>query len=246
MTYQPFVIDGAGRDGRWVVLCDHASNTVPDFVASGTLGVGPDDMARHIAYDPGAEGVSRALAAALNGPAILSRFSRLVIDPNRGEDDPTLIMQLYDGTIIPGNRGISDLDMNERLRRCHRPYHGAVAQQAAARVAPVIVSIHSYTPQLRGHAPRPWQMGLLYSTDTRLAHPLLARLRAEPDLSVGDNQPYTGHLPGDTIARHAIAERRPNVLIELRNDLIQTVAQQRAWGARLASILVDTLAREGL
>ncbi len=246
MTYQPFVIDGAGRDGRWVVLCDHASNTVPDFVDGGTLGVGPGDMARHIAYDPGAEGVSRALAAALNGPAILSRFSRLVIDPNRGEDDPTLIMQLYDGTIIPGNRGISDLDMDERLRRCHRPYHGAVAQQAAQRNAPVIVSIHSYTPQLRGHAPRPWQMGLLYSTDTRLAYPLLARLRAEPDLSVGDNQPYTGHLPGDTIARHAIAERRPNVLIELRNDLIQTVAQQRAWAARLASILVDTLAREGL
>ncbi len=246
MTYEPFVIDGAGRDGRWVVLCDHASNTVPDFVAGGTLGVGAGDMARHIAYDPGAEGVSRALAAALNGPAILSRFSRLVIDPNRGEDDPTLIMQLYDGTIIPGNRGISDLDMDERLRRCHMPYHGAVARQAAQRVAPVIVSVHSYTPQLRGHAPRPWQMGLLYSTDTRLAHPLLARLQAEPDLSVGDNQPYTGHLPGDTIARHAIAERRPNVLIELRNDLIQTEAQQRAWGIRLAGLLVDTLAREGL
>ncbi|MCQ0094116.1 N-formylglutamate amidohydrolase [Roseovarius sp. M141] len=246
MTYQPFVVDGAGRNGRWVVLCDHASNLVPDFVAGGTLGVGPGDMARHIAYDPGAEGVSRALAAALNGPAILSRFSRLVIDPNRGEDDPTLIMQLYDGTIIPGNRGISGINMDERLMRCHRPYHNAVARQAAQRAAPVIVSIHSYTPQLRGHAPRPWQMGLLYSTDTRLAHPLLARLRAEPDLSVGDNQPYTGHLPGDTIARHAIAEHRPNVLIELRNDLIRTEAQQRAWGARLASILVETLAREGL
>ncbi|HEY9038466.1 MAG TPA: N-formylglutamate amidohydrolase [Roseovarius sp.] len=246
MTYQPFIIDGADRDGRWVVLCDHASNTVPDFVAGGSLGVEPGDMARHIAYDPGAEGVSRALAAALNGPVILSRFSRLVIDPNRGEDDPTLIMQLYDGTIIPGNRGISDIDMGERLRRCHRPYHDAVARQAAQRVEPVIVSVHSYTPQLRGHAPRPWQLGLLYSTDKRLAHPLLARLRAEPDLSVGDNQPYTGHLPGDTIARHAIATRRPNVLIELRNDLIQTEAQQRAWGARLAALLVDTLAREGL
>ena len=245
MTYQSFDVDGSGRDGRWVVLCDHASNIVPDFVG-GTLGVSAADMARHIAYDLGAEGVSRALAAALNGPAILSRFSRLVIDPNRGEDDPTLIMQLYDGTIIPGNRGISDVDMGERLRRCYRPYHSAVAEMAARRRAPVIVSVHSYTPQLRGHPPRPWQVGLLYATDTRLAHPLLARLRAEPDLSVGDNQPYTGHLPGDTIARHAIAMRRPNVLIELRNDLIQTEAQQRTWGARLALMLIDTLTREGL
>lgn len=246
MTYEPFVVDGAGRKGRWTVLCDHACNLVPDFVAGGTLGVGKRDMARHIAYDPGAEGVSRALAAALDSPAILSRFSRLVIDPNRGENDPTLIMQLYDGTIIPGNRGISDLDAGERLRRCYRPYHNAVASLAAARAAPVIVSIHSFTPRLRARPPRPWQLGLLYSTDTRLARPLLARLRAEPDLSVGDNQPYTGHLPGDTIARHAIAAGRPNVLIELRNDLIQTEAQQRSWGARLAEVLVQTLAREGL
>jgi predicted N-formylglutamate amidohydrolase len=246
MTYQPVVLDGVAREGRWVVLCDHASNTVPGFVGGGCLGVGPADMARHIAYDPGAEGVSRALAAALDGPAVLSRFSRLVIDPNRGEDDPTLIMQLYDGTIIPGNRGMSDLDAGERLRRCYRPYHDAAARMAAARRAPVIVCIHSFTPRLRGHPPRPWQVGVLYSTDTRLARPLLARLRDEPDLSVGDNQPYTGHLPGDTIARHGLAEGRPNVLIELRNDLIQTEAQQRAWAARLAPMLVGALAAAGI
>jgi predicted N-formylglutamate amidohydrolase len=245
MTYNPFVIDGAQRRGRWVVLCDHASNHVPDFVEGG-LGMTGADMNRHIAYDPGAEGVSRALAAALDGPAILSRFSRLVIDPNRGEDDPTLIMQVYDGTIIRGNRGISGLDADERLRRCHRPYHGAVAEALATRAAPVVVSVHSFTPQLRGRPLRPWQIGVLYSTDTKLARPLLARLRAEPDLTVGDNQPYTGHLPGDTIARHAIAQGRPNVLIELRNDLIETQAQQRAWAARLAPILMETLARAGL
>ncbi len=246
MTYNPFVIDGENRPGRWTVLCDHASNVVPDFVNGGCLGVAAADMARHIAYDPGAEGVSRALAAALDGPAVLSRFSRLVIDPNRGEGDPTLIMQLYDGTIIPGNRGISDLDADERMRRCHRPYHEAVSRLAAGRAAPVLVSVHSYTPQLRGRPPRPWQIGVLYSTDTRLAHPLLARLRGEPGLSVGDNQPYSGHLPGDTIARHGIERGRPNVLIELRNDLIETEAQQSAWAARLAPILAETLAEAGL
>jgi predicted N-formylglutamate amidohydrolase len=246
VTYNPFVIDGENRPGRWTVLCDHASNVVPDFVNGGCLGVAAADMVRHIAYDPGAEGVSRALAAALDGPAVLSRFSRLVIDPNRGEGDPTLIMQLYDGTIIPGNRGISDLDADERMRRCHRPYHEAVSRLAAGRAAPVLVSVHSYTPQLRGRPPRPWQIGVLYSTDTRLAHPLLARLRGEPGLSVGDNQPYTGHLPDDTIARHGIERGRPNVLIELRNDLIETEAQQSAWAARLAPILAETLAEAGL
>lgn len=246
MTFQPFLVDGAGRSGRWVVLCDHASNLVPDFVNGGGLGVAPTDMARHIAYDPGAAGVSRALAAALDGPAILSQFSRLVIDPNRGEDDPTLIMQLYDGTIIPGNRRISDVDAGERLMRCHRPYHAAVAELAAQRSAPVIVSIHSFTPRLRARPPRPWQIGVLYAADTRLAHPLLSRLRAEPDLAVGDNQPYTGRLPGDTIDRHAILHGHPNVLIELRNDLIATQAQQRTWAARLAPMLIETLAREGL
>ncbi|MFD0860343.1 N-formylglutamate amidohydrolase [Roseovarius aquimarinus] len=246
MTFHPVVMDGETREGRWLVLCDHASNFVPDFANGGCLGVAPEDMARHIAYDPGAEGVSRALAAMLNGPAVLSRFSRLVIDPNRGEDDPTLIMQLYDGTIIPGNRGISEIDAGERLRRCHRPYHEAISRAADARPAPVLVSVHSFTPQLRGRPPRPWQIGVLYSTDTRLAHPLLRRLRAEPDLSVGDNQPYTGHLPGDTIARHGIGKGRPNVLIELRNDLIATEAQQKAWAARLAPILAETLAEAEL
>ena len=246
MTYHPFVIDGADRPGRWTILCDHASNDVPEFVGGGSLGVAPGDMARHIAYDPGAEGVSRALAAQFDGPAVLSRFSRLVIDPNRGEDDPTLIMQLYDGTIIPGNRALSALDADERLRRCYRPYHEAAARMAAGRAAPLILSIHSFTPRLRGRPPRPWQIGVLYSTDTRLAHPLLARLAAEPDLSVGDNQPYTGHLPGDTLARHAIGPGRPNVLIELRNDLIETEAQQKAWAARLAPILAETLAETGL
>lgn len=246
MTYKSFVIDGALRRGRWLVLCDHASNHVPEFVNDGTLGVAAGDMSRHIAYDLGAAGVTRALAELLDGPAILSRFSRLVIDPNRGEDDPTLIMQLYDGTIIPGNRGLSALDASERLRRCYRPYHDAIAEVAATRSAPVLVSIHSFTPQLKGRPPRPWQIGILYSSDTRFAHPLMARLNAEPDLSVGDNQPYIGHLPGDTIARHAIAQGRANVLIELRNDLIKTEAEQRAWALRLAPILMETLARAGL
>lgn len=246
MIYHPYEIEGAARPGRFLVTCDHAANTVPSFVNGGTLGLAARDMARHIAYDVGAAGVARALAQALNGPAILTNFSRLVIDPNRGEDDPTLVMKLYDGTVIPGNRHIDTTEMERRLNRLYRPYHTALAELAARRDDTVIVSIHSFTKQLRGRAPRPWHIGLLYAADTRLALPLLARLRDEPDLCVGENQPYGGHLPGDAIARHAIAYERPNVLLELRNDLIDAPAGQAAWAARLAPILQHVAGRAGV
>jgi predicted N-formylglutamate amidohydrolase len=106
----------------------------------------------------------------------------------------------------------------------------------------VIVAIHSFTPQLRGRAPRPWHVGVLSAGDRRLAHPLLARLGGEPDLCVGDNQPYSGHLPGDALDRHAVQPGRPHVLVEIRNDLIETPDQQRAWGQRLAPMLDAALA----
>jgi len=237
MTYRPFEIEGAGRPARWLVTCDHAANTVPPFVNGGTLGLAAGDMARHIAFDPGAQGVARDLARRLDAPYIGAGFSRLVIDPNRGEDDPTLVMKLYDGTVIPANRHIDADDLARRLNRCYRPYHTALAELAARRDDTVIVSVHSFTPQFRGRPPRPWHVGVLFAADERLSRPLIARLRAEPDLCVGANEPYGGHLPGDAIARHAIAHQRPNVLIELRNDLIETGAAQAAWAARLAPML---------
>ena len=245
MTYSPFSIDGASRPGRWLVTCDHAANTVPPTVAGGDLGLDPQDMARHIAFDIGAAGVTAALAERLNAPAIFSNFSRLVIDPNRGEDDPTLLMKLYDGTIIPANRHANAAEREHRLTTCYRPYHDALTE-LAARPATVIVSIHSFTPQLRGRAPRPWEIGVLYAHDTRLALRLLDLLRAETDLTVGDNEPYSGHLPGDAVDRHALQHGRPNVLIELRNDLIADPAGQRAWADRLAPILETALARTQL
>lgn len=237
MTYLPFEILGADRAGRWLITCDHATNTVPPFVNGGDLGVAAGDMARHIAYDVGAAGVARRLGEVLDGPVILSNFSRLVIDPNRGEDDPTLLMKLYDGTIIPGNRHADRDELDRRLNRCYRPYHTALAELAARRADTVILSVHSFTPQLNGHPPRPWHVGLLYAADTRLAGPLIDLLRAEDDLCIGENQPYGGHLPGDAIARHAIAYERPNVLIEVRNDLISQPADQVAWAERLAPMI---------
>ena len=245
MTYEPFEIVNGAASARWLITCDHAANTVPPFVNQGHLGLAAGDMQRHIAYDVGAAGVARELSRLLDAPAVLSNFSRLVIDPNRGEDDPTLLMKLYDGTIIPGNRHAGAEALQERLMRCYRPYHDAVARMAARQDDTVIVSVHSYTRQLQGRPPRPWHVGVLYAADTRFSRPLLELLRAEPDLCVGENEPYGGHLPGDAIARHAIAHQRHNTLIEIRNDLIEAEEDQKAWAARLTPLLTRALAHIG-
>ncbi len=246
MTEHPYEIIGADRASRWLVTADHASNHVPKEVHGGDLGISHADMSRHIAYDLGAAGVTRSLAELLNAPAILSRFSRLVIDPNRGEDDPTLIMKLYDGTLIPANRHISPEEWSRRLETYWRPYHTALEGLAAQRDDTVLVAIHSFSPKLNGRAPRPWQIGVLHAGDSDLGPALIRRLAREPDLCVGDNEPYAGHLPGDSVDQHALQKGRANVLIELRHDVIETEEQQHGWARRLAPVLQEVLAETGL
>ena len=242
MTYRPYHIFGEERSSPWLVTCDHATNRVPPDMG-GTLGISPEDMSRHIAYDVGAAGLAQRLAELLDAPFIMSDFSRLVIDPNRGEDDPTLVMRLYDGTIIPANRAIDDAEIERRLNAYYRPYHAAFTDLAARRNDTRILSVHSFTRQLRGRDPRPWHVGVLHADDCRLTDPLLARLMSESDLIVGENEPYGGHLEGDAIDRHAIKTPRPNALIEVRNDLIETEHDQIAWADRLAP-LIEAAARD--
>ncbi|MDA7425168.1 N-formylglutamate amidohydrolase [Thalassococcus lentus] len=236
MTFTPYTIEGQSRQSRWLITCDHATNAVPPDLG-GDLGLPARDMARHIAYDPGAAGVARALGAALDAPVILSNFSRLVIDPNRGEDDPTVLMRLYDGSIIPGNRHADAAEKERRLNAYHRPYHAALAELAARRSDTTIVAVHSFTRQLRGRPPRPWHIGILHAWDRRLSDPFIALLEAERDLVVGRNEPYPGHLPGDAVDRHGLQHGRNNTLIEIRNDLIETETAQLQWGQRLAPLL---------
>lgn len=239
MNDAPFEIVCHEGETNWVVTCDHAANRVPPEV--GSLGLPADDMARHIAYDVGAAGVTRHLAAHLQGPAVLSNFSRLVIDPNRGEDDPTLLMKLYDGSIIPGNRHADMAEKERRLALYHRPYHDALTQTLASQPNAAIVAMHSFTPQLQGKPPRPWHIGVLFGRDARLSRAMLAELAKETDLCVGENEPYSGHLPRDAMDRHALSTGRLHTLIEIRNDLIETPAQQAEWAARLAPLLERAL-----
>lgn len=241
--FRPYetVNDRAG--GRFVLLCDHASNRLPD--AYGTLGVSPSDLERHIGWDIGAAEVTRRLAAALAAPAVLSGFSRLLIDPNRGADDPTLVMKLSDGAIIPGNRAVDAREVDLRRARYWQPYQDAISTTLDGVLGggvegtgnvPMVVSLHSFTPVWRGH-PRPWHAGILWDRDPRLPHALLAALRQEPGLVVGDNEPYSGQLKGDTMYRHCTCRGLPHALIEIRQDLIDTDHGAQEWAERLARIL---------
>ena len=240
----------AGRnDAGVLLLCDHASNALPpDY---GTLGLPEREFERHIAYDIGAAWATEAMAAALGAPALMTTFSRLLIDPNRGADDPTLVMRLSDGAIVPGNARIDAAEIERRRRRFWQPYHERIEAtldaMAATGIVPAVVSLHSFTPFWKEVA-RPWHVGLLWDNDPRLSQPLLHALAAEPDLQpwhekVGDNEPYDGALAGDTMDSHATRRGLSNVLIEVRQDLMATEREARAWGERLARLLGPILLR---
>jgi predicted N-formylglutamate amidohydrolase len=235
-------IEGAVESGV-LVLCDHASNAVPPDL--GDLGLPDTEFQRHIAYDIGAAAVTRSLARRLKAPAILTQFSRLIIDPNRGRDDPTLVMRLSDGAVVPGNAQVDEAEVAARIERFYDPYDAAITahieRALAAGHPPVIVTVHSFTPIWRGWV-RPWHVGILWDADERFARPLLEGLSAEDGLVVGDNEPYDGALAGDTVDRHATVRGLANALIEIRQDLIASDEGAEEWAERFARLL-DPLAK---
>ncbi|MEI9997009.1 MAG: DUF1244 domain-containing protein [Rhizomicrobium sp.] len=246
MTVPPFELIPPAVPGPGLLfLCDHAASALP--AAYGGLGLAPALFETHIASDIGAAELTRTLAAAFGAPAVLARWSRLLVDLNRGEDDPTLVMKLSDGSLIPGNARIDAAETARRIAAFHAPYHAAIAGQIAALRAdgtvPVLVSMHSFTPVWKGWK-RPWEIGVLWDRDGRLARPLIAEC-SRAGFTVGDNEPYDGELEGDCLYRHGTMLGLPHVLIEIRQDLIGDAAAARAFAARLKPILERALAAMG-
>jgi predicted N-formylglutamate amidohydrolase len=234
MTENAFEAIAGSKSGSLLLLCDHASNALPP--GYGSLGLEAGLLSTHIAYDIGAAAVTRALAAAYGAPALLGRWSRLLIDLNRGADDPTLVMKLSDGSIIPGNRDADAAEVARRIAAYHAPYHAAItAELDRMGAGAVVLSMHSFTPSWK-KTPRKWEVGNLYDEDARLAVPLMARL-AEAGFTVGDNEPYTGALDGDTLNIHGTRRGLPHVLIEMRQDLIGTDAEAQDFAHRLKPII---------
>jgi predicted N-formylglutamate amidohydrolase len=228
-----------------LLTCDHASNAIPSALAG--LGLAPGEVSQHIGWDIGAAAVTRLLAPQLDGPAVLSGYSRLVIDCNRDPGDPSSIPVASDGVDIPGNRGMSKRARAKRRAACFDPFHAAIQARLetllAARIVPALISIHSFTPVMNGGA-RPWHVGILWDRDGRIPLPLLEVLRGDAGMTVGDNEPYSAREPaGYTVRHHAAARGLPHVAVELRQDLIASDAGAAAWAGRLAAALRPILAR---
>ena len=169
--------------------------------------------------------------------------------PNRGADDPTLIMQLSDGAVVPGNRNIDDAERDRRVRQFYEPYHlridSLIEECVAAGVPPVLLSVHSFTESWKG-APRPWHAAILWDRDYRFSVPLLEALRAEAGIVVGENEPYDGKLAGDCMWQHGTRRGLAHTIVEVRQDLIRSPEGQRAWGERLAAAVQTVFARDDI
>lgn len=223
---------GVPRAGGVLLIGDHASNHVP---ADIDLGIDPALLNEHIAIDIGVAEVAALLVeAGAVDAAILGGVSRLVVDCNRDEDAPGAVPIASDGHAIPGN-ALDHEGREARMARFFRPYHAHIAATVAATRPAMILSLHSFTPSLTsdpGQA-RPWQVGVLYNEDERLAAPAIAALQGE-GLIVGDQLPYSGKLLNATMNRHAEANAIPYVGIEMRQDLVGDTAGQALFAERLA------------
>ncbi len=232
--------DILNKDGDpvFIFLCDHASNALP--AAYGNLGVREDEFKRHIAWDIGAGPVTRALSDRFKSPAIVANYSRLLIDLNRGVDDPTLIMKLSDGAIVPGNHHVDADEVQKRVEEYYLPYHQAIDDAIDGALAqgqvPALVSIHSFTESWKDLR-RPWHVGILWDRDNRMSEPLIRHFSEDPDMIVGDNQPYTGELAGDTCYTHGTLRGVPHALLEIRQDLISDEVGVLSWVDRLERAL---------
>jgi predicted N-formylglutamate amidohydrolase len=233
-----YSIHRAQGPSPYMLLADHAGQQVPQ--ALQRLGLPQAELDRHIGWDIGIGGVTRALAGLLDAWAIEQTYSRLLIDCNRPLASPTLIPEVSDGTVVPGNAGLSDVQRQQRIDAIHAPYHARIDAELAARAdagrPTLLVMMHSFTPVMNGVA-RPWHAGVLYHRDTRFAHALLHALRDEGDLVVGDNQPYSVSSSSDyAVPVHGEGRGLVHVELEIRQDLIADAAGQHAWAERLARI----------
>jgi predicted N-formylglutamate amidohydrolase len=235
--------NASGRS-PFLLICDHYGRLIPRVL--GDLGVPAGELTRHIAWDVGIAGVAEALSGHLDAHLIAQRYSRLVIDCNRPPWAPSSIPRISEATVIPGNDGLARDAMEARRLAIFQPYHrridAVIERRLRDNVPTVLVSLHSFTPVYAGVA-RPWHIGTLYHRDSRLPPLLLRLLRAEPDLVVGDNEPYAVSDETDyTIPVHGEARGLMNSGIEIRQDLIADQAGPRRWADRLARILGETAA----
>lgn len=247
MTFlEPITINPDVRSGV-IILCEHASNHVPEAYAK--LGLNDEDLVKHIAWDIGAEKVTRKICELMAVSGVLSPVSRLLIDKNREPDHPTLVPTVSDGIIIPANRDLPPKAIKARKQAYYDPFHAACDQLIDAHLAegivPIIVGMHSFTPVM-GDEDRPWQIGFLWNKDPRLAQAMIGMIERETDLTIGDNQPYSGKDLYYTMQRHGAERGLPQTTIEIRQDLLADDKMVLEWSTLLADVLDECMERRDI
>ena len=244
----PFRVENQKGKAQCLIVCDHASNRIPE--ALGTLGLSKKDREKHIAWDPGTEIIGRYLSEQLDAPAFFSTFSRIVVDVNRGANSPECMREVYDHVPVPGNVNLSRAEKKQRIDEIFNPYHKNLAAQVQRflkkKRVPMIISVHSFTPEIDGYR-RPWHIGILWNKEDDIAVKLVDNLRAQnPTMIVGENEPYSlkaENLAKNTIGTHAESKGLPYVIVEFRQDLVKTKRDALKWGKifldAMAPILAD-------
>lgn len=238
----PFGFTPGTVTSPYFILCDHAAHRVPR--ALGSLGLTASDLERHIGWDIGALGLARELAQILGASLVWQNYSRLVIDCNRPVESPESIVLESEDTVIVGNQSVTPAEAALRQAEIFEPYHARIRQELDERQArgqsSILIFLHTFTPIFRSVA-RPWHAGVLYLNDARLAKPLMARLQNEPELHIGDNEPYAASALTDySLVEHA--ERRGHLYVELevRQDLVASEAGQKEWAILWARLLEES------
>tara|TARA_B110000008_G_scaffold10295_1_gene9894 strand:+ start:40 stop:819 length:780 start_codon:yes stop_codon:yes gene_type:complete len=234
------------KESNFLIICDHASNRIPGKYKN--LGLNEEILTTHIAYDLGVKEIVTDLSKRLKCPLVMSDFSRLLIDTNRGIDDPTLIMKVSDGKIIEGNKNISFLnnckEKKKRINNYYNVYHNKISEiidrSLKKNIFPAIVSIHSFTPLFGGNK-RSTELGILWDSDNRLPDIFFSYFNKNyKDIIIGNNKPYTGRMKNDTLYRHGTKQGLANILIEIRQDLINDSVKQIFFSKLIAQPLLES------
>ncbi len=239
----PVNVENVGGASPVVIVCEHASRLMPGIL--GTLGLSPEALESHIAWDPGALAVSRLIGEALDATVVSQRFSRLAYDCNRPPEAPGAMPEKSEVYTIPGNAALSQQERAARAEALYFPFHARISALIEARIAegrtPVVVTVHSFTPTYFGK-PRAVEIGILHDADSRLADAMLSVAESDAGYDIRRNEPY-GPEDGvtHTLKLHGLANGLPNVMIEVRNDLIADEASQRVMAGYLTRLLRESL-----
>lgn len=239
--HEPAAVEIRHEDGASpiVIVCDHAGRRIPQSL--GSLGLSDTELESHIAWDVGVAGVATRLAQRLEATLLLQTYSRLVIDCNRPLEAADSITTQSEWGQVEGNLRLTAEQVSERRSAVFDPYHAAIDELVRRRQRDrrplILVALHSFTPTFRGLV-RPWHIGVMHGTDTTTSKMLLAALRKDERLLVGDNEPYALEEGLDyTLPVHGAARGVAHVGIEIRQDLIADEGGQTTWAGRLASML---------